>query len=60
MLKNYFKIALRVLRRAKVYSVVNVVGLALGFAGAILIGLWVQNELSYDSYNKTPTVVSGR
>ncbi len=51
MLKNYLKTAFRVLRRARVYSAVNIVGLALGLATAILIALWVQNEFSYDRYN---------
>ncbi len=51
MLKNYFKIAIRVLRRAKLYSAINTAGLTLGLAAAILIGLWVRYELSYDTYN---------
>ncbi len=51
MLRNYLKVALRVLRRAKLYSSINIIGLALGLAVAILIGVWMQNELSYDRYN---------
>src|ERR1700760_329336 len=56
MLKNYFKIALRNLRVKKAFSFINITGLAIGMAGAILILLWVQNEYSYDSFhtnNKT-------
>ena len=42
MLKNYFKIALRNLRVKKAFSFINITGLAIGMAGAILILLWVQ------------------
>ena len=52
MLKNYFKIAYRNLIRHKAYSFINLAGLAIGMASSILILLWVQNELSYDKFNK--------
>jgi putative ABC transport system permease protein len=52
MLKNYFKIAFRNLIRKKVFSFINIFGLAIGMACTILILLWVQNELSYDDFNK--------
>lgn len=52
MLSNYLKIALRTLLRNKVYSFINIAGLAVGMAFAILIGLWVRYELSYDSFHK--------
>src|ERR1044071_4673109 len=52
MVKNYFKIALRSLRRNKGYSIINIGGLAVGMAVAILIGLWIYDELSFDKYNK--------
>ncbi len=48
MLKNYFKTALRNLLRFKVYSFINVAGLALGLASFLMIFLYVQNELSFD------------
>lgn len=51
MLKNYFKIALRNIVRHKVYSSLNIAGLAIGMACCILILLWVQNELSYDRFH---------
>jgi len=51
MLKNYFKIAWRNLLKNKVYSSINVLGLALGMAVAILIGLWIWDELSFDTYH---------
>ncbi|MCJ8211661.1 ABC transporter permease [Mucilaginibacter sp. RS28] len=50
MLKNYLKIAWRNLLKNKVYSFINVVGLALGMAVAILIGLWLWDEVSFDHY----------
>jgi predicted permease len=51
MFKNYFKIALRNIKKNKTYSFINVFGLALGIAVCSLILLWVQDELSYDSYH---------
>lgn len=50
MLRNYFKIALRILVRNKGYSFINISGLAIGLAAAMLIMLWVQNEVSYDRF----------
>jgi len=49
MLQNYFKVALRNLYRNKVYSAINIAGLALGVASCILIFLYVQDELSYEN-----------
>ncbi len=48
MLKNYFKVALRNLVRNKVYSIINIGGLAVGMAVAVLIGLWVYDEVTYN------------
>src|SRR5690349_14516475 len=48
MIKNYFKIAWRNLTRNKVSSFINIGGLAIGMAVAVLIGLWVYDELSYN------------
>jgi ABC-type antimicrobial peptide transport system permease subunit len=48
MLKNYFKIAFRNLVKNKVYSFINIAGLATGMAVAMLIGLWIYDELSFD------------
>lgn len=48
MIKNYFKIAWRNLIKNKVYSAINIVGLAVGMAVAILIGLWIYDELSFN------------
>ena len=51
MLKNYFKIALRNLRKNPGYSFINIFGLALGMGVSILILLYVQYEMSYDAYH---------
>jgi putative ABC transport system permease protein len=51
MLANYFKVALRIMVRNKGYSMINVFGLALGMTGAILLGLWIQREFSYDQFH---------
>src|SRR5687768_4459078 len=52
MLKNYFKVAWRNLTRSKGYSFINIGGLATGMAVAMLIGLWIYDELSFDKYHK--------
>jgi ABC-type antimicrobial peptide transport system permease subunit len=52
MLKNFFKIAVRNLNRNKGFSLLNISGLALGMASALLILLWVHSELTYDSFYK--------
>ena len=52
MLKNYLMIALRNFKNQKLFSLINVFGLALGMACTILILFWVQNELSYDRFNQ--------
>jgi ABC-type antimicrobial peptide transport system permease subunit len=51
MLKNYLKIAFRNLRHSKLYSAINIIGLATGMAVALLIGLWIWDEVSYDTYH---------
>ncbi len=48
MLKNYFRIAIRNLTRNRFSSAINIGGLAIGMAVAILIGLWIYDELSFD------------
>jgi putative ABC transport system permease protein len=52
MLKNYFKIAIRNLKRSKGFSFINISGLAIGMASAALILLWIQNELSHDKFHE--------
>jgi len=52
MLKNFFKITFRNLWRSKGFSAINIAGLAIGMAAAILILLWVQHELGTDRFYK--------
>lgn len=52
MFKNYLKIALRNLRKNKLYSSVNIIGLTIGLVGCLLIGIYVWNELTYDRFHK--------
>lgn len=52
MIKNYLTVAWRTLRRRPGFSTLNVVGLAVGLAAVLLIGLWVQDELSYDDFHE--------
>ena len=52
MYKSYFKVGWRNLFKHKGYSLINIGGLAVGMAVAILIGLWVYDELSFNKYHK--------
>ncbi|HNN70417.1 MAG TPA: ABC transporter permease [Ferruginibacter sp.] len=51
MLTNFFKVAWRNLLRNKGFSFINIAGLAIGMAAAILITLWIQHEMSYDQFH---------
>jgi ABC-type antimicrobial peptide transport system permease subunit len=51
MFRNYLKTALRHIRRNKLFTGLNIFGLATGLTCSILIFLWVQDELSYDRFN---------
>ncbi|MDD2964390.1 MAG: ABC transporter permease [Bacteroidales bacterium] len=51
MFRNFVLMAWRNLRREKISTVLNITGLALGMATALLIMLWVNDELSYDKFN---------
>lgn len=52
MLTSYFKIALRYLAKSKVYSFINIAGLSLGLACAMLILLFTKDELSFDAFHE--------
>ncbi|MFT3750363.1 MAG: ABC transporter permease [Agriterribacter sp.] len=52
MFKNYLTIALRNIRRSKIYSFINIFGLSLGLTCAMLIILYVKDEVSYDRFHK--------
>jgi putative ABC transport system permease protein len=51
MLKNYFTVAIRNLRKHSFYSFINVAGLSVGIAVCFIIVLFVRNEVTYDQYN---------
>lgn len=51
MFKNYLKIAVRNLRRNKIYSIINIAGLSMGLACAMLILLYVKDEVSFDKFH---------
>ena len=52
MFKNYIKTAWRSLWKNKFYSAINILGLSIGLATAILLLLWIQDETSFDKFNK--------
>ncbi len=52
MFKNYLKVAIRNLSKRKIYSLINIVGLATGMAICLMIVLFIKNELSYDRFEK--------
>jgi putative ABC transport system permease protein len=54
MLKNYLKTAIRQLTRNRLFSTLNILGLAAGLCGSIFIFLWVQDESSYDLGDPQP------
>src|SRR5262245_60165027 len=51
MIRNYFKTAVRNFLRDKGYSLINVLGLAVGMACALLIALYIWDELRYDNFH---------
>ncbi len=52
MLRNYLKLALRSLRRHRLYASINIVGLAIGIAGCLLAVLFIRHELTFDTYHE--------
>jgi putative ABC transport system permease protein len=52
MIKNYLKIAWRNIQKHRVFSIINITGLAIGMACCIMILLWVQDEVSFDTFHK--------
>jgi len=52
MLISFIKIGIRNLVKNKIYSAINILGLAVGLAGCILIGLFVEDEMSYDKFHE--------
>jgi len=52
MFKNYLRISLRVLKRNKGFSLINIIGLSLGLTAAIMIGIYVRHEMSFDRHHE--------
>ena len=52
MLTNYIKIAFRNLSKNKGFTAINIIGLAIGMAGALMIMIWLQNMLTMDRYHE--------
>jgi putative ABC transport system permease protein len=51
MFKNYYRIAIRSLQNNSGYSFINITGLAIGMGIALMIGLWIADECSFDAYH---------
>ncbi|MGD9346110.1 MAG: ABC transporter permease [Candidatus Aminicenantes bacterium] len=51
MIRSYVTVALRILRKQKIYTIINIAGLSIGIACSLFIFLWVRDELSYDRYH---------
>lgn len=51
MLKNYFKIAFRNMKKYKFYTLINFIGLAMGITGSLLVLLFIDHELNYDKFH---------
>ena len=52
MLRNYMKVGLRNLRKHKAFSIINIMGLAVGLTCCMLIGLYIHEERNYDTFHK--------
>lgn len=52
MLRSYFKIAWRNLRKNKMFSLINILGLSIGIATCFIIMLYTQSEISFDRFHK--------
>ena len=59
MLRSYIRIAWRHLKKNKAYSFINIAGLAIGMATALLIGLWITDESTFDHYHKAHSRIAG-
>ncbi|HEY4965247.1 MAG TPA: ABC transporter permease [Puia sp.] len=51
MIKNFFIVAIRNLKRNKIFSTINILGLAIGMASAVLICLWIADEIGFDRFH---------
>lgn len=57
MIKHYLKIAFRNLLKHKVFSLLNITGLAIGMAGSLILLLWIENQLSVDQFHEKKDVI---
>jgi putative ABC transport system permease protein len=58
MLRNYFKLAFRHLLKKKTFSFINIFGLTIGLVSCILIGLFIADELSFDTFNRNASRIA--
>ena len=54
---NFLKIALRNISKNKAFTFINITGLAVGLAASLLILLWVQDELSFERFNRNAKTI---
>ncbi len=59
MLSSYFKVILRSLARNKLFSLINLLGLSIGLTSAILLGLYVVDEFSFDHHHENADRIFG-
>lgn len=52
MLKNYILVALRSIKKTRLFTITNIMGLAVAISAFVLLSLYIQNDLSYDKFNK--------
>lgn len=52
MYRNYLRTAIRNIRKNRLYSFINIIGLTVGLAACLLIGVYIQHELSYDNFHQ--------
>ncbi|MDB5130287.1 MAG: macrolide transporter [Mucilaginibacter sp.] len=52
MIKNYFKIAWRNLKKNRLYAFINITGLTVGIVSCLLIGIYIKHEISYNRFNE--------
>ena len=57
MIKNYLKTAIRHFQRNKIYTIINILGLSVALACALLIFLFIQDELSYDKFHENAETI---
>ena len=52
MFKNYLKVVLRTMQKNKLFSIINIAGMAIGLTCVVLLVLWIQDEVSYDQFHE--------